>query len=250
MFNLFFMLRIALKHWIPIVVTAIVVAASAFCYLNYLVKPKYSASGAIIVTNGAIINGNDNTNQTSINQTDVTTSIIFAETVNDILTMPDLYKELSHEIGDKYTGPQLEGMAKVERRNDESLFFDVTFTTIDPQESVELVNTYLEIAPGYINKIVSNSATSVQKVERAHEQITSSWTIVGVAGVLGAAAVYFIIFLIYSSDSIIRDEESFRERFDLPIIGVVPDFANAKSREGKYYKYSRYYGYGGNKNAE
>lgn len=253
MFNLFFMLRIAMKHWMVMAAVAIIAAASTFCYFNYVAEPQYTATGSIIVTNGAIItNGinNNNNDETSINQTDVATSLNFAGTVKDILTMPDLYKKLAHELGDLYTGPQLEGMATVERRNDETLFFDVTFTTNNPDESIKLVNKYLEISPDYISNMVSNSATSIQKADRSHELMSNSWAMVAIAGVVGAAVVYFIIFLIYSSDSIIRDEESFRERFDLPIIGVVPDFANAKSKEGKYYKYNRYYGYGGNKNAE
>ena len=40
-------------------------------------------------------------------------------------------------------------------------------------------------------------------------------------------------------------EEDFKERFDVPVLGNIPDFAKAKS--GKYYKNYKYYGKGGNK---
>ena len=157
---------------------------------------------------------------------------------------------MAHALGDKYNFNQLSNMAKVERRSDSTLFFDVTFTTTDPMEAINLVNTYLEITPDYIGKIVNNSATTVQRAESAIELLANTVTLTIAAAVAGAAVVYLIIFLVYSSDSIIRDEESFSERFDIPIIGVIPDFANAKSKEGKYYRYSRYYGYGGNKYAK
>lgn len=252
MFNLFFMLRIALKHWVAIVLAAVIAGTSVFCYFNFLATPKYSSTGSIIVTNGAIIVGSNGTavGGTTINYTDVVTSLNFAETVADILEMPDLYKEMAHELGDKYSFHELSSMATVTRRGDSTLFFDITFTTTDPMECISLVNTYLDITPQYINKIVNNSAATIQKAEAAVELMGNTVTMSGFAAIIGAAVVYFIIFLVYSSDSIIRDEESFRERFDIPIIGVIPDFANAKSKEGKYYKYSRYYGYGDNKYAK
>ena len=42
-----------------------------------------------------------------------------------------------------------------------------------------------------------------------------------------------------------KSEEDFNERFDVPVLGNIPDFAKAKS--GKYYKNYKYYGKGGNK---
>ena len=250
-FNLFFMLRIATKHWVALLLAAIITGTSVFCYFNFLTTPKYSATGSIIVTNGAIIVGAENglKNGTS-DYTDVATSLNFAETVADILKMPNLYKELAHATGDKYNFHQLSTMAKVERRSDSTLFFDITFTTTDPAEAIYLVNQYLDITPDYIAKIVNNSASTTQKAEAAVELLSNTITLTIMAAFAGAAVVYLIIFLIYSSDSIIRDEESFRERFDLPIIGVIPDFANAKHKEDKYYRYNRYYGYGGNKYAK
>ncbi len=240
-----------MKHWLALVVAAVITGTSVFCYFNFLATPQYSATGSIIVTNGTIIVGTDNglTNGTT-DYTDVATSLNFAETVADILKMPNLYKELAHATGDRYNFHQLSTMAKVERRSDSTLFFDVTFTTTDPMEAINLVNQYLEITPDYIAKIVNNSATTTQKAEAATELLSNTVALTIAAAVAGAAVVYLIIFLVYSSDSIIRDEESFRERFDLPIIGVIPDFANAKHKEGKYYKYNRYYSYGGNKYAK
>ena len=46
----------------------------------------------------------------------------------------------------------------------------------------------------------------------------------------------------------ISNEEDFKERFDIPVIGAIPDFASARSRKsyrhyGKYSAYNNYYGY-------
>ena len=69
--------------------------------------------------------------------------------------------------------------------------------------------------------------------------------ITGVAGIFGAAMAYAVIFLIYCANTVIKGEDDFKDRFDLPILGCIPDFATAKSE--KYYKkYS--YGKGGKAN--
>lgn len=249
MFNIFFMLRIAVKHWVALLLAAIIAGGAVFAYFNFMTEPKYSARGSIIVTNGTIIVGAPYTSDdSSLKQADVVTSLNFAETVTDILKNPPIYKELAHEIGDVYSFAHLQSMATIKRRNEDTLFIDVTFTTNDPAESVGLVNKYLELAPDYINKVVSNTASYVTPADSASEVYINTMTMTGIAAIAGAAAVYLIIFLIYSSDSIIRDEESFRERFDIPVIGVIPDFTRAKSNESKYYRYSKYYGYGGKKN--
>jgi hypothetical protein len=65
----------------------------------------------------------------------------------------------------------------------------------------------------------------------------------GIAGLIGALFAFGILILIYSTNTIIRGEEDFLERFNVPVIGTIPDFANAHSE--KYYKSSYYGGYYG-----
>lgn len=248
-FNFFFMLRIALKHWWVLVLSAIIAGVAAFSYFNYIVEPKFAAKGSIIVTNGSIIAQGDVDDDSKVENADISTSLNFAETVADILETSGIFKQLANETGNRFTYGQLQGMALVERRANNTLFIDVTFTTTDSALAVELVNKYLDLAPDYINSHVTNTASAVTKADYANEVYLNTLTTVAIAAVAAAAVVYLIIFLIYSSDAIIRDEESFRERFDIPVMGVIPDFANAKTKESKYYKYNRYYGYGygGNK---
>ena len=63
------------------------------------------------------------------------------------------------------------------------------------------------------------------------------------AACIGILVAYSIILVIYSTNTIIRSEEDFRERFDIDVIGAIPDFARA--RHDKYYYKSTYYGRGG-----
>ncbi|MGI6279611.1 MAG: YveK family protein [Acutalibacteraceae bacterium] len=250
-FNIFFMLKIAAKHFVAILLGAVIAATAAYAYSKYFTEPQYSATGSICVTNGAIISDGTNVDQSDpLQNADIVASLNFVETVKDILDTPGIYKQLSKDIANKYTFTQLKSKISIRRRSERSLFIDISFTSTSREEAVSLVNKYLDTAPDYISSYVPNVATAVTHADYANQAQLNASTVMFIAAILGAAVVYVIIFLIYSADTVIRDEESFKQRFDVPVIGIVPDFSSAKGKEDRYYRYyGRYghYSYGGNK---
>ncbi|MBQ6847851.1 MAG: hypothetical protein IJO62_02915 [Clostridia bacterium] len=247
-----YMLNVAIKHWIALVVAAVVTATAAFSYFNFIAEPKYSATGSVVVTNGTIIDSqqyvnNTTNNKSEIENSDVLASLNFADTVTDILKTPDIYKQLADKINGDYTFDELMARTTVTRRSDTTLFVDIEFIAPDKKEAVEILNAYLELAPEYINKMVKNASSSIVRADKSSWDYPSDIIIILFGGLAGAIVTYMIIFFIYSSSNVIRDEESFREHFDISIIGVVPDFAVTKNNEKKY---GSYYGTGGNKNGK
>ncbi len=255
-FNLFFMLKIALKHWLALALAAVICAGTAFVYVNYMLPPQYKAKGSLMVTNGTILNESEVEPDDKLLNTDITASYNFLDTVADMLETSGIYEQLAEVTGNKYNYTQLKGMTSIVRRDDHSLYIDIEFITGTPQEAVIMINKYLDLVPDYIDSKVLNSAVSIEYADSAVEVNMSSLSAMLLAGIAGAAIVYLIFFLIYSADTVIRDEESFKDHLDINVIGVVPDFASSKSTEKKYYKYNRYYGYGygygygGRKNAK
>lgn len=249
--SLFTLVEIALKHIFIIVAAALVAAVGAFCFCEFLASPKYSATGSIMVTNGAIVSTGGSVtsgsleNGDSLNNTDIQASLNFANTVTDILNTNGIFKELSEELSGKYTYSELKSFATVARRSTNTLFIDISFTSHDREEAIELVNTYLELAPGYINTFVPQSAVTATSVaDTANKIFPRTLIITAAAAVVGAAIAYAIIFLIYCANTVIKGEEDFKERFDIPVLGCIPDFSTAKNE--KYYKKYSYYGKGGN----
>ncbi len=265
-FNLFFMLKIALKHWLALFAAAIICAGAVYGYFNFIAEPKYSAKGAVVITNGEIlkesteissgVDGSVITNEETveaetIRNTDIVTSINFLDTAIDYLEDPGIYKRLAEKLGNKYAFSDLKSRTSISRRADNSLFVDVTFTATTRNEAIAIINEFIKLIPDFMSEQVTNSSVYYSLAYSASEVYMNDITMILLAGVGGAAVVYIIIFLIYSADNIIRDEESFKDHIDINVIGVVPDFASSKSAESKYYKYGRYYyGYGGNKYAK
>ena len=92
--------------------------------------------------------------------------------------------------------------------------------------------------------------STVRVTVRGNRSIVNSLTasdivVVGIGGIIGAVAMYLIIFFIYSSSNVIRDGENVEEMIGMDIIGIVPDFATSKSHEKRY---GAYYSAGGRKN--
>ncbi len=199
-----------------------------------------------MVTNGAIISGTESTTnvngiiteENTVNNTDITASLNFAHTVTDILNTNGIFKELSDELDGTYSYSQLKSLATVTRRSTNTLFIDISFTANDKDEAIKLVNTYLQLAPDYINTFVPKSAVTATSVaDTASKVFPKTIVITSIAGIIGAVFAYAIIFLIYCANTVIKSEDDFKDRFDIPVLGCIPDFSTSKNE--KYYnKYS------------
>ena len=232
--------NLAIKHILLIITTAAVFAGAAFAYCEFIATPRYSAKGAILVTNGAITTDESGA-QTTIANTDIAASINISDTVTDTLSTNGIYKQLSENINNQYSYVSLKSRASISQRDNNSLFIDISFTAEKPEEAVKLVNSYLDIAPEYISEALPGTASSVYGADSAAKVFPNTFTVTVIAGLLGALAAYVVVFIIDSLDTVIHDEDDFKERFDVPVIGSVPDFSAARS--GKSYKGYNAYGY-------
>ncbi len=240
-FTLFSLVRIALKHLYILIIAAVVCGVGMFSYCHFLVTPVYSATASIIVTNGAII---DSENNNKVNNADIIASKNFAETACDILRTNDIYKELATKLNNKYTYSQLRSSASIVQRNDDTLFIDISFSSTSKDEAIVLVNEFTELVPKHIVEVFPGALVKTFEADYARKVSPRTATSTLYAAVLGAGLAYLVILVIYSLNTVIKGEEDFKERFDVPVLGNIPDFAKAKS--GKYYRNYKYYGKGGN----
>lgn len=243
-FTLLSLVRIALKHIFLLITAAVIFGAVVFGYFEFLVEPRFSAKASLLVTNGELIdNKNNSSDSNAYENADIVASMNIAKTVCDILETNNVYKSLAENCDNKYTYSQLKHMAKVEKRDTNSLFIDISFTTGDPQLSIELANKYLEVAPEHINEYLPGVSTAITMAEDSSKVYPNSFVYAFAAAVFGAALTFVIILLVYASNTVIQDEEDFSERFNVPVLGSVPDFTSAKSSKSYYKKYG-YSGYG------
>lgn len=244
--SLISLLKLALKHIYALILAGVVFAAIAFSYCKFVAVPKYSATGSVLVTNGSIINdtqssATSSTSSRNISYTDINASLQLADTINDILNTNDIYKELSNEDGNRYTYSNLKSRSSVKRRSTDSLFIDVTFTASTPEEALRLANKFLNLTPDYVKDYIPSANTAIAtQPDRAGKTYPRTSLYTMTAGLCGVILAYAVVYIISLTNNSIKDEDDIVNHYDIPVLGNVPDFANAKSKEYSTYKKGGY----------
>lgn len=230
------------RLWILILV-AVIAAAGAFCYCRFLVTPIWGAKSSIVVTNGAITIINPDSTQDKVSASDLSASRFLIETVIDVLKTPDLYKQVADELGKDYNYLSIKSRTAISPRSENSLFVDITVTSADPKEAMRIANKIAKVSCDYIPEIIPNSAAiDVETAVSASMTHPRTARTTAIAGVVGAVLAYAVLFIIESTNRAIKGEEDFTTRYDVPLLGAVPDFENAES--GGYRKSKSRGGYG------
>ncbi len=230
--NVMDLVMIAWRRIWVIILAVVVFAAAAFCYCEIVLTPKYSATASVLVTNGAVTTKQE-ANGTSADKvlgSDISASSYLAYTIVDIFTTSDNYEKVAKELGGDYTAHNLMSRSKVVRRSEETLFIDITFTSTDPQEAMDLANEFGRISCKYIpNVFESAKADVISHATKASKTYPKTARTTLVSGVAGAILAYIVLFIIESTNRAIKGEEDFTNNFDVPLLGSVPDFENAES---------------------
>ncbi len=233
--NIMELLMLAWRRIWVIILAAVIFAAGAFCYNSFFVTPVYSARSSVVVTNGAITIINPNSTTDKVSASDLSASLYLIETVIDVLKTPDLYKQVSNELGGDYDYLSLKNRTSVVQRSENSLFIDISVNGTDPKEAMRVANKIAEVSCDYIPEIIPNSvAIDVETAVSAALTYPRTFRNTVIFGVLGAVVAYAVLFIIESMNRAIKGEEDFTTRFEVPLLGAVPDFENAET--GAYRK--------------
>lgn len=212
------------RIWL-VVIVAVLCAAIAFGYCNFFATPVYSARTSILITNGGLIT---DSYDDSIQTNDLSASIYLIDTCVDILKSQGIYRDLSEAIGGKYTFQQLKGAFTITRRDDENLFIDISFKSTDPEEAKLIANTFTQLCPTYMSgKLPPVTIEVMDEAFGTSMVYPNTLSSVAIFGFLGAVVTCLLLVLIASLDQTITCEEDFKEAFDIPILGAVPDFDNS-----------------------
>lgn len=253
-FSIYHIFRLLVKNFLVIFLAAVVFGVGTFCYCKFYLQERYAATGSVVVTNGGILEGNNDSSSSpaqqyqqddKVNNSDITASINLLDTIKDALATKDIYEDLSRELGGKYTAGQLRSFVTISKREDYSLFIDVRFEMNDPVEVVKITNMFLNLTPKYISDYIPGTKTRVTESDgsapRTYPQTFSSTIL---AAIIGALLAFVVVYIISLFNTTIQSEEEFKERYNIPVLGDIPDFAAAKSGKyaKSYYKGGNYYG--------
>ncbi|MBQ3547898.1 MAG: hypothetical protein IJA44_05445 [Clostridia bacterium] len=236
------LLNILIKNIIIIIISAVICASGAYIYCEKFTDERFQAQGDILVTNGGI-NTNEGENPESENpdtttesgdsavaNTDVAASINLLPTIRSILSGVPIYKEFAEYLSENsnynYNYKVLKSAATVGESDTRSLIVTVYFELGSVKEAIDITNHFLRFAPTYIESKIKGSRIDAEPVcdsavKTAPRTLRTSF----LAAILGMAIAYTIAFLITIFNSTIQSDEDFSTRYNIPVIGNIPDFS-------------------------
>ncbi|MBO5128487.1 MAG: hypothetical protein J6D10_13040 [Clostridia bacterium] len=223
------------KVWI-IGITTILLGVIAFSYAFLFVTPQYQAKALMYVNNSSFTVGSTSF---SISSSELTAAKSLLDTYVIILKSRTTMEKVLEETGLDYTYEQISDMVSASSVNSTEVF-QIVATSSDPAEAELIVDTIVKILPDRIADIVDGS--SVRLVDHAvlpTQRSSPSYTKYAMIGlVLGFVLSCGVIIVIDLMDTTIRDEEYLTQRYNLPVLAVVPDAY--ETRKGSYsYYYSQ-----------
>lgn len=227
-------LNIIVKRLWLILLVAVIFAGSAYVYNSNFVTPTYAARSSVIATNGGIIENPQNTSS-KISSSDLASSLSIVDTCVDVFKTYSFYEELAKEpelARYGFSPIQLKRMTRVGRRSEESLFIDLKIANTDPKTAVVVANCVANLAQNYISTKLPNALiVPADKCISAYltGPLTTRSTILFFIFGAFISVVFFII--LAATDKTIKDEEEISKRYNVAVLGVVPDF-DAKTVKG------------------
>ena len=232
------------KLWI-IILSMLLCGAIAFSTAVFAVTPQYTASAMLYVNNSsASISGVPIT----ISSSQLTASKSLLSTYVVILKTRTTLEAAIEKAGLDYTYSQLQSMVSAADVNNTDIF-SITATCPSPDDAKLIVDTLVDVLPDRIADIVDGSSVRVvDRSVRPNARSSPSYTKFAFVGVLIGLLVSCVTIIMGDlMNTTVRDEEYLKQRYNIPILAVVPE-AYSVSKKAYGYKYgygSRYrYGYG------
>ena len=195
-----------------------------FIISKYVMKPYYTASVQMYV-NPNDSDASANLNELNYAQKVVTTYINFLQT-------KVFYEQVMQESNLDYTRDELKGMTTIQSINNTEIF-QISVSSLDPYDSFTLVESMQKITPELIKNIKHTAEISVVDpvvlpTSPSSPNILFNAMIGGMLGLIFSSLAFILWEII---DVNVKSQEDLSKRYQLPILGAIPNFDSYKKRK-------------------
>jgi capsular polysaccharide biosynthesis protein len=224
-----------LLHYVWVMILAFAVgAASGYLYVNEIKADTYTSSLSMVV-NGET----DDPYGVNVAKGVIKTAVTVMR--SDTFINDNIVDKVDWETN----AAEIRGMTRFSIEED-SLIAYIRVTSDSPERAYEIANAFYNADYSYIAATVKGSAVNpVDKPELSSVANAKNSTYTGfMTGLITALLSAVVIVLITVFDTRINSEDDLANlRGEVPIIGVIPSFAQTAGSLGKYGGYSAHYGY-------
>lgn len=118
---------------------------------------------------------------------------------------------------------------------DETAIMRIRVTADDPVFAAEICNAVADVAPEVLTDVVgAGSVTVIGKARKGSRTQPNVPRMTVLGALLGAALAAGIVLLQYVLDNTVKTETALKERLNVPVLGVIPAFDEAKKGGRKH----------------
>jgi len=221
-------LEILMKRFALIAICTSLGICIFFINSRFIIKPTYVASVQMYV------NPNDSNYSADLNELNYAQKVV--TTYINFLQTKAYYNQVIKESLLNYTEKQLRDFTDIRTINNTEIF-EISVTTTSPNDSYKLVNTMQKIAPVIIKNIKETAQISV--IDPAYLPTSPIGpnilrnTLVG--GMIGFVLSIVVSLLLELFDLNVKNQEDLSKRYELPILGAIPNFNLIKKRKSVFW---------------
>lgn len=215
------------KAWL-IALCLVMGGGIGFGVSQYLIDPTYSSQVSMYVNN------NKDRSDTVLNINDLNVSQKLVTTYIEILKSEVVLGEVIQQMALDYTPKELKEMISARSVNSTEIL-EVIVISKNPEEAAAIANKLAEVAPPQIIRVVQ--AGDVQLIDEAVINLkpvapnAKLNTLIG--AMIGTVLAAGVILVLAMLDISVKSEEDLSKRYDLPILGVIPDLTDAVRNDRK-----------------
>lgn len=236
--------EVFLKRIWLIALAVVIFAMCGFAYTKLFVTPVYRSQFKAYITNRTVELETETTNKT--NTGDLNASIGLMYLYNEIIRSRSVLTAAANDVGLNYGYGTLKNMVTTVMPEKASMI-EVTVSASDPEIAKELAEAIAHRTEERGKEIEERSTMEVldTPVVPSTPYAPSATRNALVAAVVGGVLSYALFLIIDLVNDRVKDSEDLENRYDVVVVGRIPDMATT-SREYRYkYKYSyRRYSYG------
>lgn len=218
-----------------IIAVTLIFGVAAFVYSETMVVPEYASTATFYVSNERDVL----TNKTL--GSDITASQMLVDTYVVIIKSDTVLKQVCNILEEHgvtgYTPDALRSSITASAV-DETEVFQVTVRDTDSHNSYLIANVIADLAPSIIRDFIEASTLKVVDYavegEKVYPNIQNT-TLLGL--LLGLFLSCGFVVLRELFDMRVKTEDELGKWFTLPVLGVIPDINNPRSRRSNYYYY-------------
>ena len=233
------------KIWL-IILAAVVCGVLAFGATKFFVTPTYRCLFTAYVNNTQ-----SQTTKDVLTSSDILASQELVQTYSKILTSNTVLMASAATLHQDYTYEELSSMVSTQVQ-DNTEIITVYVVAQSPESALELARAIADVSPEYVSDIVEGSSMKIiDSPELPQKRYKPSYSKAVLLGALiGMILAVAFIIIRYFMDDTVRNDADLENRFDIPVIGIIPNLLDTTGDGAHYYDYDYSYGYSSSKRGE